>query len=375
MKITLRTDFPGGNGRLVGVDREADRSVIFFCAEPRNCPQAMWFHFRLDGLDGSPVRLVLSNAAQTLGGPNWSLNRPVWKPSGGRWRRTEKALPVDSPSARLQWAWDLPAGHRRIEFAHCFPYQPADLTKSLAEIESGLFQRETLGLSMGSNELELLFHDRPSTAKPAVLLTARHHAGETPGSWVLDGLLRHLSDNPSLLERVSWRVVPFVNIDDVVSGSYGKDPTEHDCNRGYHPLLRPECAAVADEAQRLKHESRSLILVDLHAPSHREATVFIPRRGWDLVSEINPIAEEIADRFNAAVPEDIRSPVAHRTPRPSQPSRHQGMTATRWAQEVLKIESVSVEISYQGNGRRFYEIGDYHRVGAALTDTLVDWLA
>jgi len=32
-------------------------------------------------------------------------------------------------------------------------------------------------------------------SRPAVVLTARNHAGETPGSWVLDGALRHLAES------------------------------------------------------------------------------------------------------------------------------------------------------------------------------------
>jgi hypothetical protein len=336
----------------------------------------MWFHFRVGGLFGKPARFVLANPEQTLGGWNWENNRPVWRAIGQPWARLENPVRLDLPSGRVEWAWDVPAGADEVEVAHCFPYQQADLAATLADL-SGVFQTAPIGVTYGNRELPRVFNRLPDAAALAVYLTARHHAGETPGSWVLDGLLRHVAATPSMEQAIAWWAAPFVDLDDVSIGSYGKDPWPHDCNRNYAAAggpRRPETAAIECDVRRLKQASSRLMFVDLHAPAHAEQTVYLPLRGWTLDDKINPIAEEFANLFNAAQPEELRSPIAHVTPNAGSNSRHVGLSSSRWATEVLQIEAVTIETTYQGNGRRYYTVDDYRRLGAALAQTIVKWL-
>lgn len=376
MTVTFRTDFPGGNGLLLESAANGEKTQVRFAAEPKNCPEAMWFYIRLAGLAGRATRLTLANPEQTLGGVNWSGNRPVfrrlidgaWTP----WGRTSppQAVAVDG---RVEWAWELPPA-AELEWAHCYPYLPTDLDATLAEL-SGAFKSTMLGLTYANRPLPRVFNRLAQKERPAVFITARHHAGETPGSWVLDGLLRQVAAQPRL-QAIVWWAVPFVDLDDVLIGSFGKDPYPHDCNRAYGHAgpRRPEAAAVWADVQRLKDASSKLLFLDLHAPSHFEQTVYVPRRGWDPEAPISPIAEDFANRYNQAQPEDIRSPVAHITPAASSESRHSGYSASRWASEIMGLEAVTIETSYQGNGRKAYEIDDYRRLGAALADVAGDWV-
>ena len=375
MAISLRTDFPGGNGLLLGADESGGRSALRFAAEPRNCPQALWFHFRLSGLGGRGVRVVLANPEQTLGGSDWSRNRPVCRCGDGPWARLGLPGRVDTAGGRVEWAWDIDADADEIEMAHCFPYQLAELEATLARLE-GAFQAEMIGVTLAGRPMPRVFNRLPGGNQPGVFLTARHHAGETPGSWALDGLMRHVAAHTRLFEKIAWWAVPMVNLDDVIAGSYGKDPFPHDCNRAYGPGTprRPEAFAVMRDAGRLKDTCTRMLFIDIHAPGHPERANYVPLRGWDNDSPITPIGEEFANRFLAAQPADIRSPKAHVTPKPGGNDVYAGTSSRTWAQTVLGVEAISLEISYQGNEEKDYAVEDYHRLGAALAETAAQWV-
>ncbi len=410
MPITLRTDFAGGNGLLLSVDESGDVPAVRFAAEPRNCPQALWFHFLLSGLGGRPARLILANPEQTLGGVDWSGDRLVVRRPGLPWTRTDLPQRIDAAGGRIEWAWKVgPAtpgsavtsdDADEYEVAVCFPYQPADLAETLAALggaevskprssrfgghpaaprrggdPGASFESTTIGLTLGGRSIPRVFNALAETSRPGVFLTSRHHAGETPGTWVLDGLLRHVAGRRDLREALSWWLVPFVNLDDVVTGSYGKDPYPHDCNRAYGPggPKRPEVMAVMADARRLKHRSARMLFIDVHAPGHAEQACYVPLRGWDHESPLNPIGREFAERFQAACPRQIRSPKAHITPEPGE-SVYLGVGSRAWAQTVLGVEAISLEISYQGNGKTAYDVADYRRLGAALAETAARWL-
>jgi len=374
MPISLRTDFAGGNGLLLSADESGDVPAVRFAAEPRNCPQALWFHFVLSGLDGRRARLVLANPEQTLGGVDWSGNRLVARRPGRPWTRSGLPQRIDAAGGRIEWAWEIGGDSDEVEVAVCFPYQPADLAETLAAL-GGALESATIGLTLGGRAIRRVFNACAGASRPGVFLTSRHHAGETPGTWVLDGLLRHVVGRRVLRDSLSWWLVPFVNLDDVVAGSYGKDPYPHDCNRAYGPggPRRPEAMAVMADARRLKERSTRMLFIDVHAPGHAEQACYVPLRGWDHESPLNPIGREFAERFQAACPRDIRSPKAHIMPEPG-PSVYLGVGSRSWAQTVLGVEAVSLEISYQGNGHTAYELDDYRRLGAALAETAARWL-
>lgn len=371
MDVRLDTDFPGGNGVLIEAT-DAGPAVVRFAAEAKNCPQAMWFHFRLTGLPGQEVRVVLANPEQTLGGPDWSTNHPLFRTRDAHWQRTGDPLPLATPAGRTEWAWDLPCPDGSVEFAHCYPYQLADMHATLGELHAP-WVRETIGVTIHGRAIPAVYSEKPDGNKPVALLTARHHAGETPGAWVLDGLLRAVDADRSLRERVAWSAIPMVDLDDVVEGSYGKDPHPHDCNRAYGVICRPEVAAVMHECYRLKGLGLAL-LCDLHAPSHRERRSYVPIRGWSKDAVINPIAREFGERFQQAVPSPLRSSIAHVLPPTTARSRYPGTSASRWVTEALHTDGVCVETSYHGTESRDYTVADFRRIGQSLAETIADWV-
>ncbi len=63
----------------------------------------------------------------------------------------------------------------------------------------------------------------------SVILTARHHACESTGNYVLEGMLEELLRHP--LPDTTVFCVPFVDYDGVIRGDQGKSREPHDHNR------------------------------------------------------------------------------------------------------------------------------------------------
>ncbi len=377
--VGVKMDFPGGNGIVSEVSEGPDHLRVDFAADPRNCPEPMWFHFRVEGVGGRELSCRLTNADQTLGGEDWSGNRPVYRGDDGDWQRCGPPVEEATSSGRRLFTFTVPAGHQVVEFAHCYPYQFADLERTLAGTGDA-WQGEVVGRSHHGRPIVRLASgfgratrmSGQGERRPGVYLLARQHAGETPGSWVLDGLLRHLAEDASLREQAVWWAVPFVDIDDVVEGSYGKDPLPVDCNRSWYELpLRTEVVAISRDIRRWAEGCRPRILIDLHAPGHseRETYVHLPRRGRS--QRERNLVRDFACRFHEALPEGLAGEMGWTTP--SYPSRYTvGTTVSTWFYDNYALPGVGLETSYQGTPDCDYSVADYHRIGQTLATVLAD---
>jgi predicted deacylase len=113
------------------------------------------------------------------------------------------------------------------------------------------------------------------SVKPGIWVTSRNHAGEVAGSWGIEGLLREMSGSGAaakwLRKHCVVHAVPFVDIDSVAEGRYGKDHVPRDPNRDWSARsIRPETRAVVGAIQASRRRERPAVLVDLHCPGAGE---------------------------------------------------------------------------------------------------------
>ena len=133
----------------------------------------------------------------------------------------------------------------------------------------------------------------------SLLLVARHHACESTGNYVLEGVLDELLTSPIPNTRILC--IPFADYDGVLDGDQGKSRIPHDHNRDYiespiYPEVRAICAHVAAYGCHYGF--------DFHSPWHKGGendTMFIVRNSPEKQAEF--------DRFST-IPEASLTPDA-----------------------------------------------------------------
>ena len=163
------------------------------------------------------------------------------------------------------------------EIARLFPPSPrsyAQASELLHQLDeaSPLLSLESLGQSHQGHDIWLATvtdPDYPSAGKARLFVLARQHGTEYAGTTAALGLLEHLAQAPSAVERALLRqfeisVVPMANPDGAVAGrrTNGKHV---DLNRDWGKFSQPETKAI----QAAICARRPHALVDLHElPAH-----------------------------------------------------------------------------------------------------------
>jgi hypothetical protein len=113
-----------------------------------------------------------------------------------------------------------------------------------------------------------------SIRKPLVLIAARHHPGEPNASYAMEEFMRslfsHSKDSSRLLRRLSFLLLPMINVDGVICGYYRPSLTGYDMNRSWispnrkHHPVEFEVLALLDKLVRTRP---LLFFLDFHGHS------------------------------------------------------------------------------------------------------------
>ena len=242
--MTIDRDFSGGNIRVLGIEGDTVRVEN----ELRDTT-GDWFYwaFRVKGAAG-----------RTL---TFDFGEKAWV---GRWGA---AVSHDG----YDWAWGGKASpdFRRFSYAfgpdedtayfcHDIHYSPARFEREARE------QGWRLRVLTVSEQGRAVPYVRLGGGKRTILLTSRHHACESTGTYVLEGFLREFERRP--LPGYSLIAVPFMDMDGVANGDQGKNrrPHDHDMDYGVERSLYASVRAV----RTLAAWEQVDYFFDLHAPWH-----------------------------------------------------------------------------------------------------------
>ena len=242
-KMKIHADFECGNVRFIKqVDDE-----IFLTNEMRGTKRvsAYYWAFCVEGAAGKTL--------------NFRFDREWVGPYGAavshdliNWHWSESSL--DGGSFSYTFAPD----EERVYFAHDLLYTPSRLNTFMSEMSITPY---TVCKTLRGREVPAF---RIGNGKKNIILSSRHHACESPGSWVLEGMIREYIEDP--IEDTSVFVLPMADFDGVIEGEQGKDRDPHDHNRDYiEGNIYPEVSAIIDYAS----DKDISYAIDFHAPSHR----------------------------------------------------------------------------------------------------------
>lgn len=376
MTWQLDLDFPGANACGAAVTCLEGAPAISLTPDPKGSPEALWFRFRLRRLEAGATApwLLLRHSHSLLGGGDGAALQPVVSCDHGPWTRLPRGRPLRQTDGRCDALWPLPAAAACLELAFCFPYGQEELDRLIAA--SGL-RMQAVGASEGGRPL-LRVDNGPGSegsTRPGLFLIARQHSGETPGSWVLDGLLARLA---ALGEAapLTW-AIPFGDPDGVHAGCYGKDRHPVDFNRAWpgedSSPRRHEVMCWVQEFRRWRERCRPCLLLDLHAPGGGERSgvyAFTPPAADGTVpAEVSAWAERL--RLGLGAPWAAASDFARIGRYPGRWPRQTHLTGSRWAL-LQGLPSLSLETSYQGQGDQAFTCEDYRGIGVRLADAVAE---
>lgn len=373
--LAVHTDFEGGNAAEIEV---LSPSHLRFAARADSSPRPMWFSFCLQDARAPAVRCDLVNADRCLGPRSgWATARPVFSPDGVTWQRVARANYVEERPGSGLFSFTVPIVSRATYVAYCYPYTTTDLEAFLKRLS--LSDRLRNGELCRSGEERPVRHLRlgnQETPERTVWVLARQHAGETPGSYAMEGMLRELCTGASalapLLDSTAFHLVPMLDVDGVYHGRYGKDQEPVDYNRDWrdYPVL-PETVALL-RAIRESHQRAPVGLVlDLHAPHHGDTSIYLfghpPECGQTLTEAQSRLVQSLCHTVSPRV--GFRAADLRTDYRPDRSARE-------YLWRSLQIPVITVELSYHlSQNGNYLTPEDYRQFGGALIQAMPEFFA
>lgn len=277
--MKIQNNFLGGNIRLVRVDG----TDVYLENELRDTV-GNWFYwaFCVEGAEGTTLTFHFDTMRLGYFGPAVSHDLRAWHWLG--------ACQGNS------FTYTFGEGETRVYFAHSMLYHP-DRFHALAQRLK--LKEEPLCLSQKGRSVPFVCFGE---GKVSVVLTSRHHACESTGSFVLEGVLEELTQSQEATKALRVFCVPFIDYDGVVDGDQGKGRAPYDHNRDYRPdqpSIYPTTAAVREYIL----QNGCHMGFDFHSPWHwgdRNDTVFIVQKGLENVPKLT----DFATRLKAEITSD-----------------------------------------------------------------------
>eukprot|EP00931_Biecheleriopsis_adriatica_P054913 TRINITY_DN32366_c0_g1_i1.p1 TRINITY_DN32366_c0_g1~~TRINITY_DN32366_c0_g1_i1.p1 ORF type:complete len:1335 (+),score=285.54 TRINITY_DN32366_c0_g1_i1:164-4168(+) len=308
--LSFSSSFESGNLALAQCNSETQYNLLVdFDVNTGGYTQ--WFYFAVrGGVKGMKVNFRLVNMAKSGSLFGEGMCPVIWSEQSRRgWERgcTDVAYEANNSNK-----WSAPQKQRSdyhtlsfnytfefdddtVFFAYHYPYTYSYLQHFLDSLAAHpyagkLFSRSVLCTTIGglpcdalevnsSNEADGLTgqeHGDVRRRKFAVV-TSRVHPGESNASWMMHGFIQFLlspaAEAKALRQAATWLIVPMLNPDGVVNGSYRCSLAGTDLNRTYnkpHKLLHPE---VYNLKETMKSRAVNLF-IDLHGHSKKEGVFF-----------------------------------------------------------------------------------------------------
>ncbi|EFO62541.1 Nuclear ATP/GTP-binding protein [Giardia lamblia P15] len=161
--------------------------------------------------------------AEASGIPDYSIILPTHSQLPFRYIETESFSA--HKCAFLGFNLRVPRGTTCVQIAFTFPYPLNEISFRMRELRA-LYPVTEEQLSGET----ILYRIARHPGLPILYFSARCHPGETPGSYILEGILKDLS---KLLNWFEVWIVPAINAEGIRYGHYRTDAAGNDLNRCY----------------------------------------------------------------------------------------------------------------------------------------------
>ncbi|KAL3289386.1 hypothetical protein HHI36_022816 [Cryptolaemus montrouzieri] len=253
-----------------------------------------WFNFTVDNVKQDQrviFNIVNINKGRNLF--NGQMTPLVKSTTRSKWQRIPKEYVFYHKSFShhghyvLSFSFGFDKEDEVFQFAMAPPYSYSRLQTFLSVLESKAshlkenFKRETIANTLQNRKVDQLTVGAAniiggSKKIRTVAVMARVHPGESPTSFVCQGLLEILVSSNALAtilrENVVFRIFPMLNPDGVFVGNYRSNISGLDLNRSWNmatPFSHPTIHAILEMLKSLDNSENEQLdfVIDIHAHS------------------------------------------------------------------------------------------------------------
>ncbi len=222
-----------------------------------------WFYwnFGVRGTQGKTLTFEFTN-----GNPIGSRGVATSLDNGKTWQWLG-VKNVKRSKEKASFTYSFPKSATDVRFACCIPYLPKDFDEFLRRLKLDSFKKIQLCKTRKSRQ-NFAYSFGNQNGKIKIFLTSRHHACETTGTFVMQGIIDEFLKDKKQSNKVEIIAVPFVDLDGVLDGDQRKSRKPFDQNRDYlnEPSRYPTVGAIKKLHTKKADECDVIISLDLHAP-------------------------------------------------------------------------------------------------------------
>jgi murein tripeptide amidase MpaA len=277
LNMKVFTDFEGA--AAAGIEIATSERIVFEIPPDPVGPEYLWFYFKIVADKPIQPELVLKNASgahQT--GKRWYITKPVISADGIHWIRSEQTSYPDVLGIRHllggqpQFHFRSPIAAETLWVAYCYPYTHVEWEQFYSTIGSrpGV-SLKSIGKSEAGRDIPEVVIDLPTSGLPrdrkTIWVVCREHPGETPASFVCEGLIRALLDSSHarLLKTYRFRIVPMLNVDGIAQGHYYRNLQGINLATDWDHFKSSEVNALHSAMQTDLESGEVVLMVNLHS--------------------------------------------------------------------------------------------------------------
>ena len=262
MTFHISSKFDSGNIEVVSADKPDD--IHLRIRADSNAEFLQWFHFRVHGVAGVPLRIAIDNAGDCSYADGWQGYQCVASYDRQQWFRIP-ATRYDSKRLLIEFT----PQRDTLWLAYFEPYSHERHLDLVARSAASTFVRVLrLGGSVQGRDIDLIRVSESGSEKKNIWIVARQHPGEAMAEWFAEGLLERLLDevDPAAREirqRACINIVPSINPDGAFLGNLRANAAGANLNREW---LKPSLVRSPEvwHVQQAMHDSGVDLFLDIH---------------------------------------------------------------------------------------------------------------
>ena len=369
--LKISSSFDSGAIEVVRLDDPAD--IRLRLRKDNAADFHQWFHFRLMGAAGKPVRMVFENAASAAYPDGWKDYRCVASYDRQNWFRIAGTRYEDG-----QLVVEHTPERDSLYYAYFEPYSHERHLDLLARVELSPYARvRNLGSSVDGRDIDLVTVGREAPGRVPVWIIARQHPGETMAEWFVEGLLERLLDNADpvarkVREHAVLHIVPNMNPDGAVRGNLRTNAAGRNLNREWRapdPVASPEVFLVRAEMER----TGCALFLDIHGDESLPYVFFSTAEEVPGFTAAAAAAQaRFVDTFLAVSP-DFQTQEGYK---PGRFGEELLTLASKWVANHFGCVSLTLEMPFKDNailpdGHVGWNGARSKRLGAAMLDPIL----